>query len=247
MPARGLILVQSNPSDSNGTRIDRFGDETLAVVCQALRAEWGSFYRIGAGLRPFGFRTLGTPPEFGLAYKRNAMENIDPLHPVRLVPRKRRFLTMGDARAESPERYRDFHAFLRSFGGQEAGEMIFHCDGRAVAGLSLIWKGHKPEYRATVELGASLHSYVEFNLESLWRMRAPWVNGAHQPLADRYELTSRETQVVQAVCHGLTNPDIARNLNIGLATVKTHLIHVFKKIGVATRAELVSRVLAGQH
>jgi len=238
--------VESGPSP-DGTRIDRFGDETLAVVCRALRAEWGCFYRIGCDLRPFGFRTLGVAPEFGLAYKQNAMENIDPLHPFRLVPRKRRFLTMGDARAESPERYRDFRSFLRSFGGQEAGEMIFQCDGHAVAGLSLIWMGQKPEYRPTTELGASLHSYVEFNLESLWRMRSPCPDGAQQSLAGRYELTSREAEVVEAVCHGLTNHYIARHLHIGLATVKTHLIHVFVKVGVGTRAELVSRVLAGHH
>jgi DNA-binding CsgD family transcriptional regulator len=242
-----IILIESNPAPDAAAWIDRFGDETLTVVCRALGAQWGSFYRIGSNLRPFGFRTFGIPREFGLAYKQNAMENVDPLHPVRLVPRKPRFLTMGDARAHSPDRYRDFQAFLRSFGAQEAGEMIFHSGGQAVAGLSLVWTGQKPEYRATAELGSSLHSYVEFNLDTGWRMRGLQSAGTREALARGYELTGRETEVVDAVCRGLTNDDIARQLNIGLATVKTHLIHVFKKVGVETRGGLISRVLAGRH
>lgn len=240
-------MVKSSPTHGSDAGIDRFGDETLALVCRALGAEWGSFYRIGGKLRPFGFRTLGTPREFGLAYAQQAMENVDPLHPVRLVPRKRRFLTMGDARAESPERHRDFLSFLRSFGAKDAGEMIFHCDGRAIAGMSLVWMGQKPEYWPTTDLGTSLHSYVEFNLDNLWRMSGLRLNGSQTSRADRYELTSREMEVVEAVCQGLTNHDIARHLNISVATVKTHLIHVFKKVGVDTRGELISRMLAVQH
>jgi DNA-binding CsgD family transcriptional regulator len=224
------------------SRVNRFADETLAVVCRALGAEWGSFYRVGGNLRPFGFRNRGIPQEFGAAYARKAMEHIDPLHPFRLVPRKRRFLTMGDARAESPERHRDFLSFLRTFGGEEAGEMIFRCDGQAVAGLSLVWRGRKPDHHATAELGASLHTYIEFNLGNVWHESALQSQG-HAP--GRYEFTSREMEIIDVVCRGYTNPEIARHLSIGLATVKTHLIHVFKKVGVETRGELISRMLAG--
>jgi DNA-binding CsgD family transcriptional regulator len=234
-------IIRSNASEGRDSGVDRFADETLAVVCRALGAEWGSFYRLGGNLRPFGFRNRGVPEEFGTAYACKAMDQIDPLHPFRLVPRKRRFLTMGDARAESPERHRDFLSFLRSFGAEEAGEMIFRCDGQAVAGLSLVWRGRKPDRHATSDLGTSLHAYIEFNLGNVWQESAlqsqAWATS-------RYEFTSREMEVIDVVCRGYTNPEIAKHLNIGLATVKTHLIHVFKKVGVETRGELISRMLA---
>lgn len=223
-------------------QIERFGDETLAVACQTLGAQWGSFYRLGDNLRPFGFRNRGIPLEFGSAYARRAMENVDPLHPFRLVPRKRRFVTMGDARAENPERHRDFLSFLRSFGAEEAGEMIFRCNETAVAGLSLVWLGRRPERRTTMEIGTSLQSYIEFNLgnlqDSIPQLAAPGNS------AGPFDFTSRELEVIDVVCRGFTNQEIARHLNIGVATVKTHLIHVFKKAGVETRGELISRVLA---
>jgi DNA-binding NarL/FixJ family response regulator len=64
------------------------------------------------------------------------------------------------------------------------------------------------------------------------RMRAPAVDAP----------TARELQVLAGVARGLTNADIGRELFIGEATVKTHLLRVFAKLGVddRTRAVLVA-------
>jgi DNA-binding CsgD family transcriptional regulator len=225
-------------------QFERFGDETLAVACQTLGAQWGSFYRLGDNLRLFGFRNRGIPREFGNAYARRAMEIVDPLHAFRVIPRKHRFVTMGDARAESPERHRDFLSFLRSFGAEEAGEMIFRYNDTAIAGLSLVWLGRRPERRTTVDVGRSLQSYIEFNLGNLQESIAQIAAPANS--ASPCDFTGRELEVIDVVCRGFTNQQIARHLNIGVATVKTHLMHVFKKAGVETRGKLISRVL-GAH
>ena len=39
-----------NAAEASDSRVDRFADETLTVVCRALGAEWGSFYRLGGNL-----------------------------------------------------------------------------------------------------------------------------------------------------------------------------------------------------
>ena len=46
--------------------------------------------------------------------------------------------------------------------------------------------------------------------------------------------------MVEHVAAGRTNPQIAERLLMSRATVKTHLAHVFAKLGVATRAELAA-------
>jgi len=61
------------------------------------------------------------------------------------------------------------------------------------------------------------------------RMRAP---AAEAP-------TARELQVLSGVARGLTNADIGRELFIGEATVKTHLLRVFAKLGVDDRTRAV--------
>jgi len=53
-------------------------------------------------------------------------------------------------------------------------------------------------------------------------------------------LTPTETQVVEQVALGLTNPQIAEKLLMSRATVKTHLVHVFTKLALTNRAELTA-------
>jgi predicted ATPase/class 3 adenylate cyclase/DNA-binding CsgD family transcriptional regulator len=53
-------------------------------------------------------------------------------------------------------------------------------------------------------------------------------------------LTPTELDVVRLASRGLTNPEIGERLFISRTTVKTHLAHIFTKLGVATRSELAA-------
>jgi DNA-binding NarL/FixJ family response regulator len=53
-------------------------------------------------------------------------------------------------------------------------------------------------------------------------------------------LSARELEVLRLVSAGQSNPQIARTLFIGEATVKTHLLHVFEKLGVGDRTRAVT-------
>lgn len=57
----------------------------------------------------------------------------------------------------------------------------------------------------------------------------------------RQPLTERETEVMRAVAEGSTNRQVAASLHVSEATVKTHLVHVFDKLGVASRTAAVAR------
>ena len=56
-------------------------------------------------------------------------------------------------------------------------------------------------------------------------------------------LTSRELDVLRLVGRGASNREIARDLRIGEATVKSHLLHVFEKLGVADRTSAVTTAI----
>ena len=58
-------------------------------------------------------------------------------------------------------------------------------------------------------------------------------------LRNRYNLTRRELQMVQALAGGMTNKDIASHFGISEFTVKYHLANIFDKVGVYSRLELV--------
>lgn len=54
------------------------------------------------------------------------------------------------------------------------------------------------------------------------------------------QLSSREQQVLQHVAKGKSNKEIASELHVSQATVKTHLLHIFRKLDVNDRTAAVT-------
>ncbi|MFD3543877.1 response regulator [Streptomyces sp. NPDC058662] len=53
-------------------------------------------------------------------------------------------------------------------------------------------------------------------------------------------LTKRELEVLQLVADGLSNQQISRKLFLSQATVKSHLVHIYAKLGVDSRTSAVA-------
>jgi len=57
-------------------------------------------------------------------------------------------------------------------------------------------------------------------------------------------ITKREQDVVQLVIQGYSNKQISRELRIKEKTVKSHLVQIFKKLGVRSRLQLTVALLS---
>jgi predicted ATPase/class 3 adenylate cyclase/DNA-binding CsgD family transcriptional regulator len=66
-----------------------------------------------------------------------------------------------------------------------------------------------------------------------------------RPTSGWDSLTGTELQVVALVVEGMTNPQVAERMFISRDTVKTHLAHIYAKVGVSSRAQLAT--LAARH
>lgn len=56
-------------------------------------------------------------------------------------------------------------------------------------------------------------------------------------------LSAREIEVLQLVAKGASNKEIGKSLHMSTATVKTHLIHIYGKLGVDDRTAAVTKAL----
>ena len=61
--------------------------------------------------------------------------------------------------------------------------------------------------------------------------------------ADEEGLSSREIEVLELVAHGTSNKEIAKRLWVSETTVKSHMLHIFDKLGVADRTAAVTAAL----
>ncbi|MFB7266897.1 response regulator [Streptomyces nojiriensis] len=87
------------------------------------------------------------------------------------------------------------------------------------------------ELAAAVRTAAAGHSALApaVALRLMDRMRTP-----------AEALTKRELEVLQLVADGLSNQQISKRLFLSQATVKSHLVHIYAKLGVDSRTSAVA-------
>ena len=89
-----------------------------------------------------------------------------------------------------------------------------------------------------------LRALVRRENESYWARIANLIpDGQVKSILDE-KLCDREREIVSYVVHGFTNREIAERLCISDRTVSTHLVNIYEKLNVHSRAELAALVRA---
>ncbi|MFD0416971.1 response regulator transcription factor [Streptomyces sp. NPDC127108] len=89
----------------------------------------------------------------------------------------------------------------------------------------------------TVSAGASMvmPAAARRSLQGLPRQGRPCGTGRRAA-----DLTPRESEVIVLLAQGKSNAEVAEKLSVSLATVRSHVHHVLRKMGVSTRAQAVA-------
>lgn len=89
--------------------------------------------------------------------------------------------------------------------------------------------------------------YGFFLISYFLRYHPPVALGFDRPsetFLSKYGITDRECEIIVKIIQGKSNADVASELFISLATVKTHLHNIYRKAGVNSRYDLLARVRA---
>ncbi|MEO3867616.1 response regulator transcription factor [Nonomuraea sp. B12E4] len=144
---------------------------------------------------------------------------------------------------------------LPGLGGVEATEQIVAA-GTATAVVVLTTYGSDGDILRAVAAGATGYLLKDASGEELVagiRMAAAGGTVLAAPVAAKLAtrmrgeapaLTTREIQVLECAARGLSNRETGRELFISEATVKSHMMRIFDKLGVADRTAAVTTAIA---
>ncbi|MFP3504551.1 response regulator transcription factor [Burkholderia sp. SIMBA_062] len=202
------------------------------------------FYRLDLSGEPADFELFGMPESMHRTYLAR-YRMLDPLHPSLCAAGVRAVVTLA---SQLPDERRAASAywtrFLRRHDVADVVEIWLRDDaGRTVGAFSLLrfaqgdTHGNSTAGRfapGEVDALARLQPVAEAALAPLLRAR----RGIHR-IGCEERLTYREEQIARLVRDGRSNKEIARDLALGQPTIKTHLMRMYRKLGVSNRTELV--------
>lgn len=205
------------------------GQRCLATFTQLVPASSCAFYLIAGQLEPEGFLLQQMRADMHERYLSD-YQQLDPLQPrnCQLTGHSVVPLRLGMCAQDDITNQR-YTRFLQSYGVIDVVEVLAFDQGFPVAAVSLL-------------RGPELGLFETRELEQLQALQGIFELAARQlsPSAPALQLTPREWQVAELLRAGHSNKEVARQLGVGLPTVKTHLINLFRKVAVSNRTELVT-------
>ncbi|MGT0196260.1 response regulator transcription factor [Burkholderia pyrrocinia] len=205
------------------------------------------FYRLDQSGEPADFELFGMPESMHRTYVAR-YRMLDPLHPSRCAAGERAVVTLA---SQLPDERREASAywtrFLRRHDVTDVVEIWLRDAGRTVGAFSLLRFG-MGEAGGGVAGNSTAGRFAPGEIDALARLQ-PVAEAALSPqlrarrgihrIGCEERLTYREEQIARLVRDGRSNKEIARDLALGQPTVKTHLMRMYRKLGVSNRTELV--------
>ncbi|OCW23678.1 LuxR C-terminal-related transcriptional regulator [Pseudomonas sp. S3E12] len=202
----------------------------LQAFTQLVPASQAAFYCVDRQLQARDFRLQGMSGEMHRDYLDNYRQ-FDPLQPRNCLSSGLAVVPLGFAMARQPLRdSRRYQDFLQRYGVVDVVEIVAHRADQPQAAISLLRTAEQGVF--TPDQLAQLNA-----LQALLQMAVANMQPCDDALAG---LTPRERQIAWLLRQGASNKQLALELDVGLPTIKTHLIHLFRKTGVSSRTELVA-------
>ena len=221
---------------------NHFQRESLNLVNRLLPLSSSAFYLVGPDMQHRGvvLRNLDVAAERD--YVANFAE-LDPLNPALFAGTDVRVACLDEQLCESDllaSRY--YLEFMKPLAHRHVADMFLRRDDEIVAVLSMLREQSLgPFSRSELALLRDLQPFLQYALNTVYLPRR---HQQRQAAREALALTDRELDVLELIVAGASNKQIARELGLTLATVKTHIQHIFQKAGVSSRTALSARVLA---
>lgn len=220
---------------------NHFQRESLDLVNNLLPLSSSGFYLVGEDMRHRGvvLRNLSVQSERDYA---QSFGEIDPLRPALFQRSDIRVACIDELKTEAELLASDYYRlFMKPLNHRHVADMFFRRDSEIIAVLTMLREPTiGPFSQVELSLLRTMQPFLEFTLNTVY---LPKRYRERASIQERYQLTERELDVVELIIAGASNKVIASELNVSVATVKTHIQHVFLKLQVPSRTALSARLL----
>lgn len=221
---------------------NHFQNESLKLIESLVELTSSAFYLVDPHMRHRGLVGHNIELAQDREYEKNYME-MDPLNPCRFGDSDDKVVSMDEVlRPQKARQHVYYLEFLKPLNYRYNADMFFRRDGKIVAVIAMLRSESLGDFtEAELTLLRKVQPFLEYTLNTVY---LPERVSERSTIQQKYDLTDRELDVVEFVVAGSSNKVIARELALSVATVKTHLNHIFQKSGVVSRTELLSQVIA---
>jgi len=102
----------------------------------------------------------------------------------------------------------------------------------------MVKNSSKDELLQTIRLVAQGHACFPYR-----NPKKPDLFSENDSFLKRFNITSRESEILQYIKEGYTNAQIAQQLYLSIYTVETHRKNIMRKLGLSTQAQLLKMLI----
>ena len=211
-----------------------------------LNAEYLASYVWSEGEGRFADRVALNMSDDNLSAYESYYQFRDPITPA--LQRRRRTTSVNEVISRPAlERSEFFNDFLARDGLYYGINYYAYAGGTNIGDLR-IWRGRGKEdfSRREIEIVDAIGPAFTNAMRRALAREGGGRSGASpgglmERIASEARLTAREKEIAMSAALGRTDMEAARALGISVATVRTHLKHIFAKLGVSNRTQLATR------
>jgi DNA-binding CsgD family transcriptional regulator len=220
------------------TGLLQFQEQSLNMLSGVLNIRKIVTYQIDEQNKPLCYQTQDMHSSMHREYMEQFYQ-FDPLYPERLKDNTEAVIKMNDLVSFSERTDHPYYAdFINPWGIRDIIEIFLSVDEQRVVGFALMLNNQQSELSISdMNRVKELQKFMQYSLERAYDSPS---QKQFDQFCHQYQLTPKEQQVLDLLSAGLPNKSIANNLSCSLATVKTHLQHIFAKTGVNSKTEVTS-------
>lgn len=219
-----------------------FQQESLKLIESFIELKSSAFYLVEPNMCHKGVETHNMSKQDDKLYQNHYM-HMDPLYPA-LHEKGRETVVHMDSIIDPALVIQSvyYQDFLKPLDYRYCADIFFRSQDKIIAVITLLRQEAQGDFtEEELSFLKKVQPFLEYTLNTVY---LPKRVKERETIVDKYNLTDRELDVLELVMSGASNKIIAKELMLGLPTVKTHLQHIYQKADVVSRAELLSKLIA---